>query len=230
MLPVAIVDNEKKCSKCGEMKPLEQFYFCNTRGKRSPYTSQCKSCLSILAVGVKERAKKPCPSCGVMIHKGSQACKSCAPKLPSRIEVTRKLVEHQKSTKQHNFCIDCGVEIGLRGERCVRCRSFGALNASWKGGMRVLKERVRELLESRQWRSDVFTRDKFTCQDCGCIGGKLQAHHIIPVNFIYQKYEIATVEQAIDCSELWNLNNGVTLCKECHLELHKRKGYKIRTP
>lgn len=28
--------------------------------------------------------------------------------------------------------------------------------------------------------------------------------------------DIKTVEQARECSELWNINNGETLCEQCH--------------
>jgi len=74
----------------------------------------------------------------------------------------------------------------------------------------------------RQWRSDIFTRDDFTCQECGQRGGHLEAHHIKQLSKILQFYEITTLEEALNCAELWNINNGITLCKECHKKLHKK--------
>jgi 5-methylcytosine-specific restriction endonuclease McrA len=82
------------------------------------------------------------------------------------------------------------------------------------------------LFEYRQWRSGVFTRDHFTCIECGHGSNKLQAHHIIPLNVLVQKHEIINLTQAVQCDELWNINNGVTICKTCHLNLHKQKGYR----
>lgn len=88
----------------------------------------------------------------------------------------------------------------------------------WNGRTPIV-EQVRKCLEYRQWRSDVFTRDDFTCQVCGERGGKLHADHIKQFAFIIAENEIKTIEQALDCSELWNLNNGRTLCVPCHRQI-----------
>jgi len=40
---------------------------------------------------------------------------------------------------------------------------------------------------------------------------------------IINNNNITTMEAALECSELWNLNNGITLCEDCH---NKTKGYK----
>jgi 5-methylcytosine-specific restriction endonuclease McrA len=60
------------------------------------------------------------------------------------------------------------------------------------------------------WRIGVFKRDNFTCQACEKIGGRLQAHHIQPwVGFKELRYEV---------------NNGITLCVDCHKLTHKKNG------
>lgn len=64
--------------------------------------------------------------------------------------------------------------------------------------------------EYKNWRKSVFERDKYTCVLCGKVGVELNAHHIMP----YAKYE-----------ELrFDLDNGITLCKECHKKIHSKKG------
>ena len=92
----------------------------------------------------------------------------------------------------------------------------GEKNHFWKGGISLLRKRLQMSFKYRQWRSDVFTRDDFTCQGCGVRGGILNAHHIRSYSSIIQQYEITTVEEALNCEELWNINNGITYCEKCH--------------
>jgi len=94
---------------------------------------------------------------------------------------------------------------------------YGSNNPNWKGGISSLEHLIRTNFKSRQWRSDVFTRDNFTCQICGDNRGhNLNAHHIKSFSKIIQFYEITTLEEALECEELWNINNGITLCEKCH--------------
>ena len=81
---------------------------------------------------------------------------------------------------------------------------------------RPLNKKIRESFKYRQWRSDIFTRDNFTCQECWVRGVRLNAHHKEPFYKIMDEYNIKTLEQALDCEKFWNINNGVTLCEPCH--------------
>ncbi len=64
----------------------------------------------------------------------------------------------------------------------------------------------------RLWRESVFARDNWACQKCLIKGGKLHPHHIR--NFAEEK----DLRFAID--------NGITLCRNCHKEFHKKFGIK----
>lgn len=104
------------------------------------------------------------------------------------------------------------LSISHKGEKSWR----------WKGGITPLVLQIRHCFESRQWRSDVFTRDDFTCQNCGDNkGGNLEAHHLKRVVDIIREHNIKALEEALKCEEMWNTNNGRTLCKKCHHIIHK---------
>ena len=57
---------------------------------------------------------------------------------------------------------------------------------------------------------------KLICVVCGVVGGKLNADHIKPYSIILYENKIKTIEQSFKCEELWNMNNGRTLCENCH--------------
>jgi len=92
----------------------------------------------------------------------------------------------------------------------------GEKGSNWRGGLTLLKNIIRKCFEYRQWRSDVFTRDDFICRDCGIRSGRIIADHIKAFSLILEENKITTLEEAINCEELWNINNGRTLCQKCH--------------
>lgn len=107
-----------------------------------------------------------------------------------------------------------------------RGKYVGPKSAAWKGGITPLARAIRTLFNYRQWRSDIFTRDDFTCKDCGVRGGKLHAHHSFKTfSAIMAEYDIKTIQDAIDCAELWSINNGITLCVSCHTKRHCGEGH-----
>ena len=79
------------------------------------------------------------------------------------------------------------------------------------------------------WRELIFLRDNFTCQNKDCkfcknkIGVYLHPHHIKGFAEIIKEENIKTYEEAINCSKLWDIKNGITYCKEFHLHLHNER-------
>ena len=72
-------------------------------------------------------------------------------------------------------------------------------------------EEGRRCFEYKNWRKSVFARDDYTCQICGKRGVRLNAHHI-------KSY-------AYFPNLRFSVDNGITLCEECHKSVHrKRKG------
>ena len=80
----------------------------------------------------------------------------------------------------------------------------GEKNCNWKGGITPEDRMFRASCEYTEWRISVFERDDYTCQECGQHGGNLNAHHILP----YRDYK--------DPEYSLNIDNGITLCEECH--------------
>ena len=82
----------------------------------------------------------------------------------------------------------------------------GSNNPAWKGGASSSwKERLLRTKAYKNWRKSVFNRDVYTCQMCGDDkGGNLQAHHITPVR------------DSKNTLLIFDIDNGITLCKKCH--------------
>ena len=84
----------------------------------------------------------------------------------------------------------------------------GENNACWKGGISDINNVIRNSKEYKLWRSAVYQRDNYTCVWCGNPdSGNLNAHHIKPFALFPE------LRFAID--------NGITLCKNCHKNAHK---------
>jgi len=98
----------------------------------------------------------------------------------------------------------------------------GENNWNWKGGITSLASQIRHSIESKLWRTVVFQRDSYTCQYCHQVGKYLHAHHIKFFSVILEEYNITTLEEALQCEALWDTNNGITLCIECHEREHRR--------
>ena len=82
---------------------------------------------------------------------------------------------------------------------------------NWKGGVSFIYHTERQILMSQSkykiWRELIFIRDNWICKECGQRGLRLEAHHI---------------KSWRDYPELrFDVNNGITLCKDCHLDIHR---------
>lgn len=87
----------------------------------------------------------------------------------------------------------------------------------WKGGYTSLQQQIRDLAKYKRWRLRVLQRDSWTCQKCGeKERNKIVVHHIKEWMILLRENKIKTVEEAINCKKLWNIDIGMTLCKKCH--------------
>lgn len=93
----------------------------------------------------------------------------------------------------------------IHNPESVRKRALtitGAGHWNWQGGKTDDARRQRNSAKYRDWRKSVFERDDYTCQSCLTRGGKLNADHIFPFAWFPELR--------------FNVNNGRTLCLECH--------------
>ena len=88
---------------------------------------------------------------------------------------------------------------------------IGKNNPNWKGGISSEDHIFRQLAKYRDWRVSVFERDDYTCQECEIRGGVLNAHHILQL-----------CDYKDECYSL-NIDNGITLCEDCHRETYNRE-------
>ena len=82
-------------------------------------------------------------------------------------------------------------------------------------GITEIKELLRQVTQYKQWRESVFMRDGFKCQFCNA-KGEMNADHIKPFAVILVENNVKTLDDALECDELWNIDNGRTLCVPCH--------------
>lgn len=148
----------------------------------------------------KSLKKIKCKNCGKLFNPRNYRIKNCSKKCgylyrsktykPTK-KTLKKLSEIRSGIKRTKKWRD-NISKSLKGEK----------NGSWRGGITKIRNRKRDLRKQRRWREKIFARDNYTCQECGQIGGKLEAHHIIP--FWANKETRYLIE------------NGITLCKSCH--------------
>lgn len=138
---------------------------------------------------------------------------------------------HTQETKdkisKNNSCYWSGKERPLYVREKIRNslvnKYIGEKSPNWRGGRKTLPDNIRRLFEYRRWRSEVFTRDSFTCQQCRDNQGRnLEAHHIKRFLKIIEENNVKTIQEALVCEELWNINNGITLCKRCHKKIYTK--------
>ena len=83
----------------------------------------------------------------------------------------------------------------------------GKNSSSWKGGISPWRNQLAGTIPYANWRTAIFKRDDYTCQICGERSGKLQAHHIWPMR------------DNINTLLIFDIDNGITLCKDCHISI-----------
>lgn len=160
----------------------------------------------------------------------------------------RKSISHANSGPRVSVeCVHCKTWFVVRlfqaritssrpkrfcGRSCARTYNSGDRHYGWAGGVSTLREQIRNSIPYRQWRLAIFRRDEFACVLCGRskeVNGTLEAdHHPISHAEIVHRNKISTLEHYFACAEMWDINNGRTLCHDCHTRTETYGGRNIR--
>jgi len=146
--------------------------------------------------------------------------------------------KHKSRNNVETMCRWCGKKITRQRSVfnlsayhfcTVECKNkwhsvkmIGDSNPAWFGGVTSLRNSVRNSSKYQKWRMAVFERDDYICKECNKRGGDLHVHHIMTFSDIIEKYGIDNIVDAMECKELWNIDNGITYCVDCHKIVHKK--------
>jgi 5-methylcytosine-specific restriction endonuclease McrA len=224
---------EKQCLNC-----LKKFTtrkdrpskYCSKKCYAEALSTKPKKCV---VCGGKTKNKKYCSKeCKIKDHRKEKHCPTCSKKFTipkSKVQKycsykcnprAKPVTDKPKMEKRCPICF-CKFETykSQPHKHCSRecfnkatsIRQRGKKSNLWKGGKTKRSRYVRAHKLYAQWRKKILKRDDYTCQSClrsfsEVKNGTLHAHHIIP--FAENKRKALKV------------SNGITLCKNCHEELH----------
>lgn len=129
---------------------------------------------------------------------------------------------YRKHSRMQSCSLSCGSVLASRQRsktalRCHHCnKSFYPSNGHlgmkycsqdcrYKSKRKNGSDKKRQSWHYRKWRKDVLKRDNYTCQICGS-QKHLQTHHLI--------------KWSDNIQLRYSVNNGQTVCKYCHSEIH----------
>ena len=193
---------------------------------------------------------KECSNCGENVERRPSMFEGenvfCSTKCESIFKTDKKNVECafcgdeirkvNSQINNNNFCsIDCrtsfysGKQHGMSNSRYIQCyhckddfkRPESHIN---KDKNFCSKECYHEYIKTndnrnsnkaKKWRNDIRNRDNWTCQDCGEKKENIEAHHI-------KKWKD-------NPDKRFEMDNGVSLCLECHYLRHKNNNDAVET-
>ena len=230
-----------RCKKCGIVKIKEKLKFSYEYVKqyfkdnncillsnfyknnltKLNYICQCKNISKISFIDFK--SGKRCKKCGYKkISDRFKHLYSYVKEFFDNNNCTLISREYTNAHEKLDYICECGGKARItfnefrQGGRCERCwidRNSGKNHYNYNPNITDEERKLKRFYPGYiVWRTGVYERDNYICQCCFQRGGKLNAHHI-------QNYS-SNKELRLEGY------NGVTLCRNCHKEFHKKYGKK----
>lgn len=169
--------------------------------------------------------------------KNGSRCRNCSGTLSPTIEEVRDYFENHdcillsdryiNSKTKLNFICPCGNKHSMTWlkyrmspyKKCKKCadklnglRIQGINHPSYNPNISEEDRLDRRLShKNKVWRAEVYKRDNYSCKCCNQKKVELNAHHLDGYNWCKEKRH--------------DVDNGITLCIECHVLFHKNYGY-----
>lgn len=166
------------------------------RNKRT--TRECNYCrkmfIALHAEVQRGGAKYCCKECYNADNRIEKVCPIC-----------KKKFIVSKSLSNRTYC-------------SIPCKGIGQ-----RRGNKTLLVAIRSTSRYYEWRKKVYEKYLFRCAKCGDkITNKKRphAHHIILLADLLTQYNINTLEQALCDERIWDIDNGILYCKQCHTLHH----------
>lgn len=137
-----------------------------------------------------------------------QASKTAKKYLINDVEVRKKAIDLSRTEKSR-----LKVSKSKQGKNNPMYGVIGEDHPNWNPNLtQDDREDKRNDVKHTKWSRDTKERDNYTCQVCyDDKGGNLISHHLESYNSnVKLRYDI---------------DNGVTLCEECHINFHKEYGF-----
>src|SRR3990170_6281852 len=178
------------------------------------------------------------------IHRGHTYCSPCSTFLTQFIDLSKRRFGrwlvlsfrgNENKRKYWNCVCDRGQykvisggalvsgnskSCGCYDRECAKERWSGPNHYLWRNDIsedeRKRNRRFNRTEKEKIWSRSILERDNFMCNVCNKVGGILHAHHL----YGWANYP----------NLRFNVDNGITLCKDCHNKFHKNYGNRNNVP
>lgn len=120
------------------------------------------------------------------------------------------------------------INIGKKADIETRMKmsnaQAGDKSHRWKGGITPVYKAIRGRLEYKRWCKALLEKNNYTDFFTGARGGLLSCHHLISVSLLIRLYKVETIDQALACPYIWDLQNGIVMLKTAHDKFHNTYG------